>query len=67
MDVYVGVIDFEICRFNESTKVSVSRERNIFYQIKYLIHHTSNTSLRQKKHLVIEVTFKLPWNLGKLY
>ena len=59
-----------ISKFVDFTKAQKSQyleNETFFFQIKYLIHHTSNTTLRQKKHFVIEVTFKLPWNLRKLY
>lgn len=59
-----------ISKFVDFTKAQKSQyleNETFFFQIKYLIHHASNTTLRQKKHFVIEVTFKLPWNLRKLY
>ena len=58
-DAYDDVTDFEICGFHKSTKIQISRERNIFSSNKknHLLHIKGYFMARNS--FVAEVAFKL--------
>ena len=58
-NAYDDVTDFKICEFHKSTKVQISRERNIFYSNKKIQYLNLKGYFIAKNSLVVENTFNM--------